>query len=195
MTLRHPDGPRWLLRGLGGGPEAGGVFVHSKVAALEKADIDRGIFPRSLKIWGRPAEGFGRLLDSTKLVITPSHDGTGERLLRVSHNLHCGLREASNTHAGSCHESVLIGREGTAKSYLDEWRESCIAGAQEDYPANLDSGGSKNGGIPPIYDQATAGSSSPGYGEAVGDSYSRLRSNNMRRRDSMQGLRYMMAYD
>lgn len=94
MSLRHPDGPRWLLRGLGGGPEAGGVFVHSKVTALEKADIDRGIFPRSLKIWGRPAEVFGRLLDSKRLVSTLSLDGAAERLLQASSNPHYGLREA-----------------------------------------------------------------------------------------------------
>lgn len=106
MTLRHPNGPRWLFRGLGGGFEAGGVFFRGKVTAHEKADIVRGIFSRTLKIWGRPPERL--LLDSKKLVGTPSHRSTYDRLLQVSSNLRYELAESLHVRAGPGHKSVHV---------------------------------------------------------------------------------------
>jgi len=100
MILPYFDGPRWLLRGPGGNPEADGVFVDGKVTAYEETDIKRGVFPQSLKVWGRPVGRFGRLLDSTRLFGGPGHDDTDEGLLQVNSHPHCGLPESSNTQAG-----------------------------------------------------------------------------------------------
>ena len=142
VPLGDSDDPlcdRFRLHGIGAGPNTGEMFVTGQAWFPELPDLDRGIFPGSLQLFGDPTEGFGRpQLNATQSSTTSNSTGYGSNALDSSAEPSYSGRSSVGRHYNG------IRPEGTGFE-----RQASTAGTERRASSH-----------PPSYEEATQGPSS-----------------------------------
>lgn len=165
MTVIYHEDYEWRICGLGVGPQAGGVFLTGKVTPHDKVKIDRGIFPPTLKVWGRAGEGLWNLPPDTPMCQNiPGHNDYYRDLV-----LQNTTPPASNPEAtiDQWQEHEVEGRpprnRASGWNSVEDWLD-CVddkPGDDHDALPTATTAGptdcNDTAGALPSYDQATAG--------------------------------------